>query len=186
MQVASNLFVLTDLPEVESFLGHNVGSNMVSTEDGPETDILTAGLDWRRAADQVPRLVKQHLCNMLEVPSRDCTARAEACANARQLRKLLVLAADCVWVLTLVEPFLETLRELRAHVPWTWQMCVLLAYKSRSAAVDEALFGGLRREFELALVPELPGEKRGSVQLWVASARGGAQLDDAQRLSAAH
>lgn len=179
------MFVLTDLPEAETFLSINASSNMVNTEDSLQTDIVTASLDWRCAARDVPRMFERYLQNACKMPSREAIARADGCTKARQLSKLLVLAADCVWLPELVAPFLETLRALRAHVPWTWQVCVLLAYKSRSTAVDEALFAGLRGTFAVQLVPQVVGEQRGSVQLWVASARGGAEPADLARLSEA-
>ena len=52
----------------------------------------------------------------------------------------LVLAADVVWLIDLVDPLLEVLRRVAADNP----ACVtLMAYQSRSKLVDERLFRGL-------------------------------------------
>jgi hypothetical protein len=42
---------------------------------------------------------------------------------------------------------------------------MLIAYKSRSQRVDELFMDRMSRSFEVVDIPELPGEKRGSVRL---------------------
>jgi hypothetical protein len=175
LQVASNVLVLTDVPEVLPSIIANVGRNMLMTDEGEAAvDVVASALDWCQAARDVPRIFQEGMRTVCAVPTRKEIAEAAAHGGSmRKACKLLVLAADCVWVAELVQPFLNTLREIHARVPWTRYVCVLLAYKSRSKSVDDLLFAGLREIFDVSEVPLLSNENRGSVQLWLACAPGG-------------
>jgi predicted nicotinamide N-methyase len=62
----------------------------------------------------------------------------------------LVLASDVIWLVDLVDPFLDTLQHIARANP----MCVtLMTYQSRSKIVDRRLFAGLEsRKFAWASV----------------------------------
>ena len=64
----------------------------------------------------------------------------------------LILASDVIWLIDLVDPFLDTLQQIVQANP----ACItLMSYQSRSKIVDERLFSGLDcRHFscELAMV----------------------------------
>jgi hypothetical protein len=76
--------------------------------------------------------------------------------------RLLVLAADCVWVEDLVLPFV---RALEAVCSLCDESVVLFAHKERSRKVDQVLIAALQHEFMIEDVPELAGERRGSIRL---------------------
>jgi hypothetical protein len=95
--------------------------------------------------------------------------------------RTLVLAADCVWLTDLVEPFVATLARVCCGVRGASattgvhghslhkdsNTAVLLAYKSRTQSVDSLLAMSLARHgYSVAKVPTLPSESRGSVVLW--------------------
>mmetsp|Transcript_33396 Transcript_33396/g.79182 ORF Transcript_33396/g.79182 Transcript_33396/m.79182 type:complete len:231 (-) Transcript_33396:231-923(-) len=74
----------------------------------------------------------------------------------------LVLAADCVWLDSLVAPFAEALEAVSGE-----GATVLLAYQSRSARVDARLFSLLDQTFLREPVGLLPGERhRGVIDLY--------------------
>lgn len=76
--------------------------------------------------------------------------------------RLLVLAADCVWVEGLVHPFVEALKEVCALCD---NSVVLFAHKERSRKVDDVMMHALQADFSIEEVPELPGERRGSISI---------------------
>ena len=175
--------LLTDLPEVLPALRASVELNAPLA---PQVSVRA--LDWH-AADRAARDILRH-CDALseqealpvssDAPRRltaAVTTGMETCESPTPSgacggeRDVLVLAADCVWVRALVPPFLATLDALRDSLSGRGGLRVLLAYKSRSAAVDALLFDGLRRSFTVHPVAELAGEQRGTVQLWLAAAR---------------
>jgi hypothetical protein len=94
--------------------------------------------------------------------------------------RTLVLAADCVWLTDLVEPFVATLARVCCGVRGASattgvhgrslndsNTAVLLAYKSRTQSVDSLLAMSLARHgYSVAKVPPLPIESRGRVVLW--------------------
>lgn len=75
-----------------------------------------------------------------------------------------MLAADCVWLSDLVPPFVRAL-QLAASQPGD---LALLAYQSRSSAVDALLFGQLAAAgFKVEAAPQLPGEPdRGPIDMY--------------------
>lgn len=75
---------------------------------------------------------------------------------------VLVLASDCVWVQHLVEPFVTTLQQVCSACE---RAVVLLAHKRRSTYVDRVLLDRLKQAFEIELMPLLPGEWRGSIEI---------------------
>lgn len=131
--------LLTDLPEVLPSLRHNIAAN-----PGLAGLASAAPLDWR-----APRLP----------PAADRAAAAPGGGSAGRL----VLAADCVWLEELVQPFVAAL-ELAAAGPADR---ALLAYQSRSSRVDGLLLGQLRQRFEVEAVPPRPGEPpRGPIDIY--------------------
>jgi Lysine methyltransferase len=79
----------------------------------------------------------------------------------------VILAADCVWLMELVTPFVATL----AHVcRGIGDAVVVMAYKSRSSAVDVHLAECLLEHgFTCELAPVCSGETRGTVLVWQVS-----------------
>ena len=92
--------------------------------------------------------------------------RLTGSSSAACSRHVMLLAADCVWLADLVQPFLDALQRLRKGLGPHDRLSLLLAYKSRSRQVDELLFDGLREHFEVSEAPVLPCERRGSVGIW--------------------
>lgn len=81
----------------------------------------------------------------------------------------LVIAADCVWLEELVEPFVRALEAATE----AGGARVLMAYQSRSARIDDLLFGLLERTFSRSPVPLLPGEEgRGAIDLFSLTRKG--------------
>lgn len=76
--------------------------------------------------------------------------------------KLLVLAADCVWVEELVHPFVQA---LTAVCGLHDDVVVLFAHKERSRRVDDVMMSAIQTNFCVESVPELPGESRGSISI---------------------
>ncbi|KAI8102053.1 hypothetical protein M9434_007112 [Picochlorum sp. BPE23] len=77
----------------------------------------------------------------------------------------LVIAADCVWLEELVEPFVETMTLISKYNP----TCVFfLSYQSRTRRVDRLLFDSLRRNrFVVEEVDMAKHEPpRGKIQLY--------------------
>ena len=76
--------------------------------------------------------------------------------------RLLVLAADCVWVEELVHPFVSALT-------FVCELCeesvALLAHKERSRKVDAVMIKALQAVFTIESVPQLPSESRGSINI---------------------
>ena len=128
--------LLTDLPEVLPSLRHNIAANPALMQL-----VSAAALDW-------------------EEPQSSTALRpasSGACPSP-----LLVLAADCVWLEDLVQPFVSTL-ELAVRPGDR----ALLAYQSRSSRVDQLLFGLLRRRYNVAPAPALPAQPpRGPIDIY--------------------
>ncbi|KAL6770792.1 hypothetical protein ACKKBF_B32690 [Auxenochlorella protothecoides x Auxenochlorella symbiontica] len=75
----------------------------------------------------------------------------------------LVIAADCVWLEALVQPFINAL--LTATGP---KSKVLLAHQCRSQRVDDAFFPRLAAAFKVESVSQRPGEpERGAIDLYI-------------------
>ena len=81
----------------------------------------------------------------------------------------LIVAADCVWLEPLVQPFVACLASVAGPTSR-----VLMAHQSRSNRVDSLLFGLLGEAFETEPVPRLDGEPdRGRIELlWLRTKRG--------------
>ena len=78
----------------------------------------------------------------------------------------IVIAADCVWVESLVAPLVSTF-ELVVRGAGSAETRVLLGYQSRSDRVDELLFGLLERSFIIESIEVLDGEPdRGKIDLY--------------------
>lgn len=163
---------LTDLPEVMPSLRANAERNKKLLP------LLTVSpLDWTAPADAAaavarhlsavsqPR-VSQHSTQPPAVSQQHRAQPAATPQGAVSRQHVLLLAADCVWLPALVSPFLHALTCLCDALASEADVQVLLAYKSRSCRVDDLLFAGLRHRFDVAEVPALPGERRGSIQIW--------------------
>eukprot|EP00892_Ulva_mutabilis_P008692 jgi/Ulvmu1/6195/UM028_0051.1 len=75
---------------------------------------------------------------------------------------VLILASDCVWVQSLVVPFVTTLHNIcSVFAP----AVALIAHKSRSKQVDQCFFNHIQQMFEVQHMPVLAGEWRGSTQV---------------------
>lgn len=111
--------------------------------------------------------------------AKDNQQHASCCQNVEQVQvggsnvcldvepkdsseRLIVLAADCVWVEELVHPFVGALKAVCL-------MCddavVLFAHKERSRKVDDVMIHALQAEFTIENVPEVSGEWRGSIRI---------------------
>lgn len=143
--------LLTDLPEALPALRRNVELNAAHTPP-----VAVARLDWRDAANQFPPL---DACNEQQADSQARPARADAGAGGlpahngadlalegggegagdaamrawrRARGRAVVLAADCVWLRELVEPFVAAL----AHVCAAVHNEAAAASASAAAAAD--------------------------------------------------
>jgi predicted nicotinamide N-methyase len=188
--------VLTDLSEVLPALRKSVEMN---AELAHLLDVRP--LDWRDAARDAAQALQLHVARAgrgaaADLPGSACGADEEGAPRVCDVRRaeceeaVLVLAADCVWLAGLVQPLLDTLSAListssasasaSASAGARSELRLLLAYKSRSKQVDGLLFEGLRRVFaSVAEVPQLAGEQRGSVGIWLCT--GAAAASAAQR-----
>mmetsp|Transcript_35740 Transcript_35740/g.90161 ORF Transcript_35740/g.90161 Transcript_35740/m.90161 type:complete len:141 (-) Transcript_35740:133-555(-) len=84
----------------------------------------------------------------------------------------LVIAADCVWLEHLVAPLVAALEALVDG-----RTKAIIAYQSRSARVDELLFGLLDRCFERVALPPAPGEPpRGVIDLYALHRKDGSTM----------
>lgn len=155
--------LLTDLPEALPALQHNIAANVSLTRL-----VAAAPLDWRDPSASPALSGKGRGGGMSSsgVGSMSSSGGSSAAAvdiSSSGSGSRLVLAADCVWLEKLVQPFVSAL-ELAAAGPADR---ALLAYQSRSERIDDLLFGLLQRSFEVANVPLLPGEPpRGPIDLY--------------------
>lgn len=131
---------LTDLPEVLPALQRNIAANAALA-----SLVAAAPLDWQD-------------------PWASPVLAGSGGGSSSLQGGQLVLAADCVWLEELVQPFVAAL-EAAAAAPGNR---ALLAYQSRSARVDDLLFGLLRRRFDAAPQAPLPGEPpRGPIDIYL-------------------
>lgn len=162
--------LLTDLPEVLPALRHNIEANPALA-----ALVSAAPLDWRQPQ------ASPALC-WLASSGQAAGSSGSGCGDAGTSPAMpgsggggcsgsqgarpprLVLAADCAWLSDLVQPFVQTL-QLAASQPGD---LVLLAYQSRSSAVDALLFGQLAEAgFAVEAALPLPGEPdRGPVDMY--------------------
>lgn len=76
-----------------------------------------------------------------------------------------IIAADCVWLEELVQPFVATLEEIIKKAG-SIRTKVLLGYQSRSQRVDDLLFGLLKKLFTIQAAEKLPEEpERGKIEI---------------------
>lgn len=127
---------LTDLPEALPALSHNVSLNP------PLAALATVtACDWYKP-------------------------EAEGLRNSNNGPFGLVIAADCVWVESLVAPLVSALEKMVTGAGCL-ETRVLLGYQSRSARVDELLFGLLKESFRIEPAQVLDGEPdRGKIELF--------------------
>jgi Lysine methyltransferase len=111
-------------------------------------------------AFQVPGSYQRRL-QQLEQGNEGCSEIRQG-QKAGHSRKLLVLAADCVWVEDLVHPFV---RALKAVCSLCDNSLVLFAHKERSRKVDKVMITALQEDFTIESVPVLSGERRGSIRI---------------------
>lgn len=144
--------LLTDLPEALPALQRNIAANASLAQL-----VAAAPLDWRDPSTSPALRGKGRGGGMSSSAAADDRIGSSGSGGR------LVLAADCVWLEELVQPFVSAL-ELAAAAPADR---ALLAYQSRSERIDDLLFGLLQRSFEVATVPLLPGElPRGPIDLY--------------------
>lgn len=154
--------LLTDLPEVLPALQRNIAAN-------PALAPLAsaAPLDWRQPQASPALCWRRTSGQAAESSSNGSSpgSRPAMDGSSQGLRPpRLVLAADCVWLADLVPAFVRTL-QLAASQPGD---LALLAYQSRSRAVDALLFGQLAAAgFGVEAAPPLPGEPdRGPIDIY--------------------
>lgn len=129
--------ILTDIPAVVPSLKRNRDLNIGT----PAAAAKVQPLDWTRIIDDLPG-VRALLPEGDNYPA-------------------LVLAADCVWVEELLQPFMDALDAVCGP-----ETLAVLAYKSRSLRVDALLMHMLSIVFSVQPAPLLPGETaRGSIQI---------------------
>ena len=77
------------------------------------------------------------------------------CCCLQELSSLdLILVADCVWLLELVEPLLMTLSFCLNQFP---NAAIIMSYQRRGLATNDALCKGLKRRFSrIEILPQLP------------------------------
>jgi hypothetical protein len=152
--------ILTDIESVMPSLRRNIQLNPHLAQY-----ISAMVLDWNEPERYFEQAVGggQALRSSLGDPSETRAYQATNDCGRTHDEHLLALAADCVWTAGLLLPFTRTLKLV-------CQSCtaadVLFAHKERSRIVDELMLSALHDNFNIEAVPELPGERRGSIKLW--------------------